>query len=186
MTKYIACCFLFLSMSCSTAIEIVTEENYEVVVLPDGSQVYLNRQSKISYKEDFTPRTINLHGEAFFYVTPSETTFMVTTQHGDVLVLGTEFNVKTTSKQIAVDVKKGVVELKTAYDQSTIKKGIKAIYKDGEQAVQQIKSDKEYRKWIRSLEKDFKKLGKELRPILKEIGNDLKKAGKKIGDEFKN
>lgn len=186
MAKYVACCFLFLSMACGTSIEIETEENFEAVVLPDGSQVYLNRHSKISYKEDFTPRTINLKGEAFFTVVPSQSAFIVTTPHADVEVLGTEFNVKTTSKQIVVDVKKGVVELKTAYDQSTIQKGIKAIYKDGEQAVQQIKSDKEYRKWIRSLEKDFKKLGKELKPMLKEIGNDFKKAGKKIGDEFKN
>jgi len=87
---------------------------------------------------------------------------------------------------VAVDVKKGVVELKTKYNKSTIKKGIKAVYKDGEQAVQKIKSDKEYRKWIRLLEKDFKVLGKELKPALNKIDNDFKKAGKKIRNEFKN
>lgn len=186
MTKYIASCFLFLSMACGTSVEIETEESFEALVLPDGSQVYMNRHSTISYMEDFTPRTINLQGEAFFTVVPSESIFIVTTQHGDVVVLGTEFNVKATSKQITVDVKKGVVELKTAYDSSTIKKGIKAIYKDGEKVVQKVKSDKKYRKWIRSLEKDFKELGKEIKPILKEIGNDFKKAGKKISEEFKN
>ncbi len=184
LTKYLACCILFLSIACNPTIEIETEENYEALVLPDGSRIYVNHHSTVSYMEDFSPRTINLRGEAFFSVLPSESAFIVTTQHGDVEVLGTEFNVKTTSKQIAIDVKKGVVELKTAYNKSKIKKGIKTIFKDGEQAVQHIKSDREYRKWIRSLQKEFKKLGKELKPVLNEIGDEFEKAGKKIGDEF--
>ena len=92
---------------------------------------------------------------------------------------------KTSADQVAVDVKKGLVELKTTYDNSKVKRGIKAIYKDGEQAVQKLKSDKEYRKWMRSLQKDFKAIGKELKPALKEIGNDFKKAERKIGKEFK-
>ena len=90
MTKYIACCLLLMSMACGTTIEIATGQNYEVVVLPDGSQVYLNRHSAISYKENFAPRTINLSGEAFFIVLPSESVFTVTTAHGDIEVLGTE------------------------------------------------------------------------------------------------
>jgi ferric-dicitrate binding protein FerR (iron transport regulator) len=173
-------------MSCGTNTEVATVANYEAVHLPDGSQVLLNHHSTISYKEEFSPRTINLSGEAFFTVLPGESAFIVTTQHGDVEVLGTEFNVKTTANQVVVDVKKGLVELKTAYHKSKIKKGIKAIYKDGEQEVQQIKSNREYRKWIRSLQKEFKKLGRDLKPVLKEIGNEFEKAGKKIGDEFKN
>ena len=166
--------------------EVHTAGNYEVVALPDGSQVYMNHNSSISYQEDFNLRTVTLAGEAFFTVLPGESIFTVETAHGNIEVLGTEFNVKTTSDQVAVDVKKGLVELKTKYYKSKVKKGIKAVYKDGEQTFQKIKSDKEYRKWIRSLEKDFKALGKELKPALKEIGNDFKKAGKKIGDEFKN
>jgi len=165
--------------------EVHTEGNYEGVVLPDGSQVYLNHHSSISYQEDFNPRTVNLSGEAFFIVKSNESIFTVATAHGDIKVLGTEFNVKTTSDQLAVDVEKGLVELKTKYNKGKVKKGIKAVYQDGEHAVQKIKSNKEYRKWIRSLEKDFKALGKQLKPALKEIGNDFKKAGKKIGGEFK-
>lgn len=165
--------------------EVHTAGNYEAVVLPDGSQVYMNHHSSISYQEDFNPRIVNLSGEAFFTVESNESIFTVVTAHGDIEVLGTEFNVKSSSDQVAVDVKKGLVELKTKYDKSKVKKGIKAVYKDGEQAIQKIKSNREYRKWIRSLEKDFKELGKELKPILKEIGNDFKKAGNKIGNEFK-
>ena len=171
--------------ACSTTIEIVTEQNYEALVLPDGSQVYLNQNSTVSYEQDFDPRTLHLDGEAFFMVVPSKSTFVVTTQHGDVKVLGTEFNVKSTANQVVVDVKKGLVELKTAYNTSKVKKGIKAIYKDGDEAVQQIKSNKEYKKWMRSLQKEFKKLGKELKPFLQEIGDEFKNAGKELGKEFK-
>lgn len=185
MTKYIVCCFLLMNMACGSTIEIATEEDYEALVLPDGSQVYLNQHSSISYQEDFSPRHIILSGEAFFSVVPDISVFIVATQHGDIEVLGTEFNVKTTSNQIAVAVKKGLVELKTTYHKSKVKKGMKAIYKDGAQEVQQIKSKGEYRKWMRSLRKEFKKLGKELQPALKEIGNEFEKAGKKIGGEFK-
>lgn len=186
MGKYLGYCFLFINLACTTDIEVHTAANYEVVLLPDGSQVYLNHHSSISYQEHFDPRTLNLSGEAFFIVEPNTSIFTVTTAHGDIKVLGTEFNVKTNSDQVAVEVKKGVVELQTQYDKSTLKKGIKAVYKDGEQAIRKIKSDNAYRKWIRSLKKDFKALGKELQPTLKEIGKDVKKAREKIGTALKN
>lgn len=186
MNKSIIVVLIFLFTACGNTHEIKTDENYNAVLLPDGSQLYLNHNSSISYDKNFNPRTVNLSGEAFFTVVPNTSEFTVVTEHGTITVLGTEFNVKTTSDQVAVDVKKGLVELKTKIDKSRVKKGIKAVYKDREQVIQKIKSDKEYRKWIRSLEKEFKELGKELKPILKEIGNDFKKAGKKIGDEFKN
>lgn len=185
MTKSVVYALLVLCMACSSSIEIETNKNFEALLLPDGSQIYLNHQSTISYDQDFNPRTIHLDGEAFFTVVPSKSTFTVTTAYGDVEVLGTEFNVRTSTNLIVVDVKKGLVELKTAYNTSKIKKGIKAIYKDGEQTVRQIKSKKEYRKWMRSLQKELKKIGKELKPALKEIGNEFEKTGKKISEEFK-
>ncbi len=186
MNKLIVLLFIVLIITaCSKTVEINTTENYEAVLLPDGSQLYLNHNSSISYDKSFHPRTVILNGEAFFTVVPNASVFTVATEHGNVEVLGTEFNVKTTSGQIVVDVKKGLVELKTEYNKSKLKKGIKAIYKDGEQTIRQIKSNREYRKWIRSLQKEFKNLGKELKPVLKEIGNEFENAGKKIGDEFK-
>lgn len=186
MNKSIIILLLLLGCTaCSGDVQISTHENYETVVLPDGSQVYLNHQSAISYEENFNPRALTLTGEAYFTVVSGESPFTVTTAHGTVEVLGTEFNVKTTSKQIAVDVKKGLVALKTKYHKSNIKKGIKAIYTDGEETVQHIKSNREYREWIRSLQKELKKLGKELQPALKNIGNEFKKTGKNIGKEFK-
>jgi len=186
MIKYVFYCFLITLIACNTTIEIETEDNYESVILPDGSLVYLNHDSSISYDENFQPRTLNLNGEAFFTVISDESIFTVSTTHGDIEVLGTEFNVKTMSEQIIIDVEKGLVELKTAYNKSEIEKGIMATYKEGERAVKKIKSDRRYTKWVRSLKKEFNSLGKQLKPVVKDIGNEFEKTGKRIGDEFKD
>ncbi len=63
--------------------------------LPDGSVVYLNVDSKISYRAKSWPdsRTIHLDGEAFFEVAKGST-FEVQTKWGNVRVLGTSFNVR--------------------------------------------------------------------------------------------
>lgn len=175
-----------LCFGCGTnTLEISTEKNYEVVHLPDGSTVYLNHNSAITYDQGFNPRIIGLEGEAFFTVKADESIFLVTTEYGDVEVLGTEFNVKAAAKQLVVDVKSGLVELKTQFDNSKIEKGLKGIYKDGNKAVQRIKSDKEFRKWTRLLKKEFKRLGKDIRPLLKNVDKELKKAGKEIKKELK-
>ena len=65
--------------------------------LPDGSTVWLNACSKISYPEKFndSTRNITLTGEAYFSVVRNEKKrFEVITQSITVKVLGTQFNVK--------------------------------------------------------------------------------------------
>lgn len=63
--------------------------------LPDGSVVYLNVDSKVTYhaKGWADARTIHLAGEAFFEVAKGST-FEVQTEWGNVRVLGTSFNVR--------------------------------------------------------------------------------------------
>lgn len=63
-------------------------------ILPDGSQVILNKESQISYnkKSFLTERTLNLKGEAYFEVIKGNP-FVVLTEKGRVQVLGTSFNV---------------------------------------------------------------------------------------------
>ncbi|WP_225035838.1 FecR family protein [Winogradskyella sp. SM1960] len=72
------------------------------VELSDGTQVWLNSESKIKYPVRFIegkPRNIELvYGEAYFDVSPSSkhkgATFNVLTKSQEITVLGTEFNVK--------------------------------------------------------------------------------------------
>lgn len=62
--------------------------------LPDGSIVWLNSGSSVSYKSNFeNGRIVNLRGEAFFDVVKNATPFRVMTQFGDVEAKGTSFNV---------------------------------------------------------------------------------------------
>lgn len=67
------------------------------LVLPDGSEVWLNSDSRIYFNKDFNSptREITLNGEAFFRVTKDTSRpFVVHTSAIDVKVLGTSFNVK--------------------------------------------------------------------------------------------
>ncbi len=102
-TKYAAIAILFIVVSSIVYQQfapktIIMTTNYgeeKEVTLPDGSTVWLNAGSTISYKKDF-PRTIQLNGEAFFEVAKDKAhPFTVETpDHVIVKALGTSFNVK--------------------------------------------------------------------------------------------
>jgi len=67
------------------------------VNLPDGSKVWLNAGSEISYGEDFgkSSRDVKLSGEAYFEVSPdANRPFLVHTDNFNIKVLGTAFNVR--------------------------------------------------------------------------------------------
>ena len=64
--------------------------------LPDGTLVWLNAGSKMSYAQDFgiNERSLNLSGEAYFEVSKNEKIpFFVNTETNKVRVVGTSFNV---------------------------------------------------------------------------------------------
>ncbi|MFO7829599.1 MAG: FecR domain-containing protein [Bacteroidales bacterium] len=65
------------------------------LLLPDGSKVWLNAESKITFPKEFTQenRIVILQGEAYFDVIKSEQPFIVKTNSIDIEVLGTGFNV---------------------------------------------------------------------------------------------
>ena len=63
--------------------------------LPDGSTVWLNSGSELSFPSNFNKqRPVTLSGEAFFEVVKSDKPFVVSTVYGAVKVQGTSFNVK--------------------------------------------------------------------------------------------
>jgi ferric-dicitrate binding protein FerR (iron transport regulator) len=63
--------------------------------LPDGSIVWLNSGSELSFPSQFDEkRPVTLSGEAFFEVEKSAKPFIVSTIYGNVEVQGTSFNVK--------------------------------------------------------------------------------------------
>ncbi|MBS1512577.1 MAG: FecR family protein [Bacteroidetes bacterium] len=68
------------------------------VQLPDGTEVWLNADSKLEYNENFNVklREVKLTGEAFFDVVKNkEKPFIIHTAQMDVKVTGTAFNVRS-------------------------------------------------------------------------------------------
>lgn len=85
---------VFFSLN-STKTYTTTSGEQLAVVLPDGSSVKLNANSSLQHKRFFwnNNRKLNLQGEAYFKVKKGSD-FTVTTDYGNVTVLGTQFNVK--------------------------------------------------------------------------------------------
>lgn len=85
------------------------------VTLPDGTVVYLNRNTNLSYSKNFNEetRTVNLTGEAYFDVAknPSKP-FIIRTAAAEIKVVGTSFNVMaySMSDSVQVAVESGIVE----------------------------------------------------------------------------
>ena len=72
------------------------------IQLPDGSQVWLNADSRITYNESFrgAAREVHLCGEAYFDVVKDRNhPFIIHTSAIDVLVLGTVLNVRSYSNE---------------------------------------------------------------------------------------
>ena len=92
------------------------DSDQKVVKLPDGSIIWLNRNSELLYPEIFDGeiRTIYLKGEAFFEVTPNkEKPTIVHAGSSKTTVLGTSFNLRAYSKKD--DVKLTVVSGKVTF-----------------------------------------------------------------------
>lgn len=80
--------------------------------LPDQSTFILNAQSHLAFKESnwTAHRQLKLHGEAFFNVKKGST-FSVMTNDGKVVVLGTQFNVRSRNRHLDVECKSGSVSV---------------------------------------------------------------------------
>lgn len=90
------------------------------VILPDGSEVWLNAESTIEFPTSFQSgsRQVNLQGEAYFKVAHNEhAPFIVHSNQMNVRVLGTEFNFKTYASEPAhVTLIQGKVEVMRSGD----------------------------------------------------------------------
>jgi ferric-dicitrate binding protein FerR (iron transport regulator) len=86
----------FISTSSPSYTTVSSVDEVQMIMLPDSSQVWLNRESTISYSESFGSgdRDIELTGEAFFDVRKNTTLpFIVRTSKARIRVTGTSFSV---------------------------------------------------------------------------------------------
>lgn len=101
-------CYFYLSSLDETIATSFAES--KDVTLPDRSEVVLNADSEISFSERKWDenRLVNLKGEAFFKVSKGKR-FTVTTDAGDIAVLGTQFNVENREHFFEVTCYEGLV-----------------------------------------------------------------------------
>ncbi|MBN1927515.1 MAG: FecR domain-containing protein [Prolixibacteraceae bacterium] len=86
------------------------------IKLPDGSNVWLNAGTTLSYNENYGSdnRTLNLSGEAYFDVAEDkQRPFVVKTAELIVKALGTKFNVKAypDEKAVAATLEEGIIDV---------------------------------------------------------------------------
>lgn len=92
----IAVSFFYLFSSNKITIDAV---NTRIVQLPEQTTVTLNSGSTLIYSSflGWGNRTVNLTGEAYFEVTHTGKPFIVNTKNAQITVLGTKFNVNTST-----------------------------------------------------------------------------------------
>ncbi len=111
-------------------------------VLADGTQVWLNAGSTIKYDPTLkgSSRNVKLDGEAYFIVSKNKhKPFVVSTEHAQIRVLGTVFNLKAYS---------GEDKVETTLEEGSIEFSVKGSaakpveLKPGEQVVYSISENK--------------------------------------------
>lgn len=147
-----ACALLMIALSfghrASTSTELepvfssvryIVKENFKGqksrITLPDGSTVFLNNNSSISYASQFDhQREIFLDGEAFFEVKKDSTKPFLVNSNGLVTkALGTSFNIKAhKGKKVEVGLVTGKISVKSVSENENIEiindTGGRAIY----------------------------------------------------------
>lgn len=125
-----------------------------LITLQDGTEVWLNAQSTLKYPSRFSKkkRTVEITGEAFFDVAQEKKRpFIVSTQHINVEVLGTQFNVYSypNAGYIQTDLIEGSVSIyqpENKEKQVILKPAEQAIIQGDDMAIGQI-SNPEHMLW---------------------------------------
>ncbi|MGV8093628.1 MAG: FecR family protein [Mangrovibacterium sp.] len=113
-------------------------------VLPDGSTVWLNSGSSLSFPLRYQgDRTVKLKGEAYFDVVKNGDPFIVSTGYGKVEVLGTSFNVKAYDDgEFEATLVEGSVKINGSGNQSiTLLPGQQSYLSNGELNIRKVDTE---------------------------------------------
>jgi transmembrane sensor len=114
--------------------------------LADGSEVWLNSGSVLTYASDFSGnRNLELEGEAYFEVVESDIPFTVNTPLGKVQVTGTAFNVKALPEdhQFETTVEEGSVNVSSTQASriASLKPGQQARLINGQWELSKVETE---------------------------------------------
>lgn len=174
--------FLLILFLLSCSVSVNTDNNFQVVELPDGSVVYLNNNSSIQYTKSFNNRNLELIGEAFFIIEEKEIPFTITTYLGEIVITGTELNVKVDDEkgELEVDVAKGNVEVKVKNEKKLLNRGERITFNRNNNSFKKSKSNQHYKIWLSEFDIEMKALGKDIKKGSKALEKETKKVGKKL------
>ncbi len=118
----------------------ITTRNGEIyqVVLPDGSKVWLNAGSSLTFDSDLVnseKRIVKLIGEGYFEVSKRDKPFIVRTASQQVRVLGTHFNINAYSESkglVRTTLVEGRVNVVTTKGEQLIEPGEQAVNRRGD------------------------------------------------------
>lgn len=131
-----------------TYINVIAGNTVTTKILPDGSELTLNKNAKISYANNFKRnRSIHLQqGDVFFNVAHDKSKpFVIDIDKVSVLVVGTSFNIKHLGNKTEVIVETGIVKVTFGKAQVNLQKGEKVIINNStEQLIKEQNTDQLY------------------------------------------
>jgi ferric-dicitrate binding protein FerR (iron transport regulator) len=135
--------------------QVAAKGEKKTILLPDGSLVFLNSNSRISYSKNFkNNRGLELMGEAYFEVKNNpEKPFLVETEKIKTRVLGTSFNIKAyKNSQTKVNVNSGrvEVELKEISEKIILIKNQQISLKNTGEALRSEDNSEDFNAWTKN------------------------------------
>jgi len=112
----------------------------KTIVLSDGSIVKLSAGSTLIFSED-KARVAQLNGEAFFHVSKNGKAFIVQSEHAEIEVLGTKFNVNNRHQKTELSVTEGKVAFRSGNKKVILVENEYSEAKHGDSPTNPIKTD---------------------------------------------
>ena len=183
--------WLLFEVAAPQKITVTTEadqKNVEVL-LADGSTVFLNRNSSLTYPKNFRSgtRRVSLRGEAFFDISRDvEHPFIIDAGKADIKVLGTSFNVITenASSEVEVYVASGKVLVTSDDGSSSLTLEPEYVGRvSGSNAVQALNTNVNYLAWHTGmLTYDGERLGVVFEDLKRTYNIEIKVADPEINE----
>jgi len=140
------------------------------LVLPDGTQVWLNSESELEYYANFSKkeRRVVVRGEAYFEVAPEKNRpFIVVADKMTMQAVGTAFNIRTYDIDPQVVLAEGKLKVMSSKQMVMIEAGKQVDLKNNTLLVQDASDLEEIKAWKEGF---FYFDNKDLRSILAEVG----------------